>query len=79
MLHLNPWDADRLGVPDGTAVQVESPQVHRRAARRPRRRACPRGAAWLASNQPDLAANALLDAGEPVNDITVATLPGGAR
>ena len=30
--------------------------------------------AWLASNQPDMAAFTLLDASEPVNDITVATL-----
>jgi NADH-quinone oxidoreductase subunit G len=78
VLHLNPWDADHLGVPDTTAVQVESPKS---TARLPivRDRGVPRGTAWLPSNQTDLAANTLVDAGEAVNDITLATLPDGAR
>jgi NADH-quinone oxidoreductase subunit G len=78
VLHLNPWDADHLGVPDTTAVQVESPKS---TAKLPilRDGGVPRGTAWLASNQTDLAANTLVDAGEAVNDITLATLPDGAR
>jgi NADH-quinone oxidoreductase subunit G len=78
VLHLNPWDADRLGVADGTAVQVEA---SRGAAQLPlvRNGGVPRGVAWLASNQPDVAAFALLDASEPVNDITVATLVAEAQ
>ena len=78
VLHLNPWDADHLGVPDTTAVQVESPQVHRAAPDRPRCGCAP--GHGVAGVEPDrLAANTLVDAGEAVNDITLATLPDGAR
>ncbi len=78
VLHLNPWDADRLGEPDGTAVRVEgakstltTPIV--------RDGGVPRGVAWLAYNQVDVKVARLLDATAPVNDVAVATLGRGAR
>ena len=42
-------------------------------------RGCSRGVAWVEANQPDVAVNRLLDDELAVNDVTVATLPGGAR
>ncbi len=75
-LYLNGWDADHLGVEDGTRVQVESPRatVTLPLVRDP---GVLRGMAWIPYNQPDFAVNRLLDASLVVNDITVATLPAG--
>ena len=76
-LHLNPWDADHLGVPDGTEVEMASPKLTVRVPIR-RDAGVLRGVAWLPSNQRDLDVNRLLDAGERANDITVDTVGEGA-
>jgi NADH-quinone oxidoreductase subunit G len=72
-LHLHPLDFERLGVPDGTAVKVTS-AVASAAAEAVPDSAVPRGVAWMAFNQPNVAAADLVDVTAPVNDVKVETL-----
>jgi NADH-quinone oxidoreductase subunit G len=67
---LNPWDADRRGFTEGTAVQVVAPRTSIVLAARPDARV-PRGIARVAFNQPDAAINELLDASLSVTDVRI--------
>ena len=73
-LHLNPWDADRLGEPDGTAVQVESTKGSLDPPDPPGRWRAPRAWPGSSCNQPGAEVNRLLDDDLVVTDVTVATI-----
>jgi predicted molibdopterin-dependent oxidoreductase YjgC len=67
---INPWDADRLGLTNGSPVRVIAPRTSLVLPARPDARV-PRGVARVAVNQPDIAINELLDVHLPVNDVRI--------
>jgi anaerobic selenocysteine-containing dehydrogenase len=69
-ISINPWDADRHGVTEGTPVQVIAPRTTVVLPARPDARV-PRGIARLVFNQPDGAASELVDVNLPVNDVRI--------
>lgn len=72
-LRLSPYDADRLGVSAGAPVRVSTARtgvVLDAVADA----AVPKGLAWVAFNQPDVAIADLIDVSQPVTDVRVETL-----
>jgi anaerobic selenocysteine-containing dehydrogenase len=72
VLRVSPADAGRLGVSAGTPVKVTTSRTSRTIPVEPHP-AVPDGTAWLAANQPDIAANDLVDVSRLVTDATVET------
>jgi anaerobic selenocysteine-containing dehydrogenase len=72
-LRANPYDLNRVGVADGTAVRVTSPRgsLVTAAVADP---GVPRGSAYLAVNLPGDDASALIDASEPVTDVRLESI-----
>jgi NADH-quinone oxidoreductase subunit G len=70
-LHINPWDHDRLGATAPVKVVTPRTSVVLEAVADD---GVPRGAAWIAVNQPNVAVAELIDASAPVIDIRVEVL-----
>jgi anaerobic selenocysteine-containing dehydrogenase len=72
-LHLHPLDLDRLGAESGAPLQVSTDRsgVVLDVLADP---SVPRGAAWVAFNQPGSALSDLLDSESPVVDVRVERL-----
>ncbi len=67
---VNPWDADRHGLVEGTPVQVIAARTTVVLPARPDARV-PRGIARVVFNQPDGPANELLDVTLAINDVRI--------